>query len=102
MNQVEMTTKVINTIKKYNLIEDGDKIVLGVSGGPDSICMLNILNDIRNDKKLHIEFDIIGYIAQVTEVAHEKEKDLDSAQQLHDCGCFCSFGFNNRQKYFRI
>lgn len=39
--------KVINTIVKYNLIEDGDKIVLAVSGGPDSICMLNILYDIQ-------------------------------------------------------
>ena len=34
----------------------GDKIVLGVSGGPVSICMLNILNDIRNDRKLQIEY----------------------------------------------
>ena len=34
---------VKNTIKKYNLIEKGDRIVLGVSGGPDSISMLNIL-----------------------------------------------------------
>lgn len=54
-----MKEKVLKTIKKYNLIENGDRIILGVSGGPDSICMLNILNDIRNDKKLHMEFDII-------------------------------------------
>ena len=30
-----MKEKVLETIKKYNLIEDGDKIVIGVSGGPD-------------------------------------------------------------------
>ena len=35
--------KVMETIKKFNLIEKEDKLVLGVSGGPDSICMLNIL-----------------------------------------------------------
>ena len=39
--------KVIETIKEYNLIENGDKLVLGVSGGPDSITMLNILNNIH-------------------------------------------------------
>ena len=33
--------------KKYNLITENDKIVLGVSGGPDSISMLNILKDIK-------------------------------------------------------
>ena len=45
-----MKEKVIETIKKYNLIQDGDKIVLGVSGGPDSISMLNILNEIKQDR----------------------------------------------------
>lgn len=69
----EIYSKVINTIKKYNLIENGDKIVLGVSGGPDSICMLNILNDIRNDKKLHIEFDII--VAHVNHLIREEAKE---------------------------
>ena len=42
-----MNQKVLETIRKYNLIEDGDKIVLGVSGGPDSISMLNILKEIK-------------------------------------------------------
>ena len=49
-----MKEKVIDTIKKYKLIEKGDKIVLGVSGGPDSIAMLDILKDLRNK----FEFDI--------------------------------------------
>lgn len=69
----QIYSKVINIIKKYNLIENGDKIVLGVSGGPDSICMLNILNDIRNDKKLHMEFDII--VAHVNHLIREEAKD---------------------------
>ena len=49
-----MKEKVIDTIKKYKLIEKGDKIVLGVSGGPDSIAMLDILKDLRNK----FEFEI--------------------------------------------
>ena len=44
-----MKDKVIKTIKKYNLINKGDKIVLGVSGGPDSISMLDILNSIKDE-----------------------------------------------------
>lgn len=69
----KMKEKVLNTIKKYNLIESGDKLVLGVSGGPDSISMLNILNDIRNDKNLHMEFDII--VAHVNHMIREEAKD---------------------------
>ena len=38
-----MKNKIIQTIKKYELIQKGDKIVVAVSGGPDSMCMLNIL-----------------------------------------------------------
>ena len=49
--------EVYDFITKNNLIENGDKVVLGVSGGPDSICMLNILNNIS--KKKLIDFEII-------------------------------------------
>lgn len=68
-----MKEKVLETIKKYNLIEKRDKLVLGVSGGPDSIAMLNILNDIRNDRNLHLEFDII--VAHVNHMIREEAKD---------------------------
>lgn len=47
--------KVFNTITKYNLIENKDRIVLGVSGGPDSITMLDILNKLRNENKINFE-----------------------------------------------
>lgn len=47
--------KVLKTIKKYNLINQNDRVICGVSGGPDSICMLDIL---RKMKKT-MDFDII-------------------------------------------
>ena len=49
--------EVYDFITKYNLIENGDRVVLGVSGGPDSICMLNILHNICVQKL--IDFEII-------------------------------------------
>ena len=48
-------SKILKIIKKYNMIESGDKIVLGVSGGPDSICMLDILYKLREK----LEFKIV-------------------------------------------
>ncbi len=53
--------KVIKTIKKYNLIGDGDKVVLGVSGGPDSITMLNLLYEIQKEEIMNFEI-IIAHI----------------------------------------
>ena len=45
----KLKKKVLQTIKKYNLIEKGDSIVIGVSGGPDSICLLNVLNELKEE-----------------------------------------------------
>lgn len=47
-----MKEKVINTIIKNNLIQNGDRLVLAVSGGPDSLAMLNVLLEIKKDKKI--------------------------------------------------
>ena len=73
--------KILKTIRKYNLIENGDKLVLGVSGGPDSITMLNILNNIR--KQNIINFDII-----VTHINHGiRENAIKDEQYVQD---FCT------------
>ena len=71
---------IINTIKKYNLIENGDKIVVGVSGGPDSITLLSILNEIKNDS--NISFDIV--VAHVNHQIRENAK-LDEAYVIEFC-----------------
>ena len=56
-----MFDKVLSTIKKYNLIENGDNLVLGVSGGPDSMAMLSILNRIKNEKLIDFDF-VVAHI----------------------------------------
>lgn len=61
--------KVLECIEKYNLIEDGDKLVLGVSGGPDSITMLNVLNKL---KEKEMKFDIV--VAHVNHGLRENAK----------------------------
>ena len=44
-----MLKKVEKIIKEHNLIEDGEKVVVGVSGGPDSMCLLHILQALKID-----------------------------------------------------
>ncbi|MBQ9280232.1 MAG: tRNA lysidine(34) synthetase TilS [Clostridia bacterium] len=41
-----ITEKVKQTIEKYHLLEASDQILVGVSGGPDSITLLNILYEL--------------------------------------------------------
>lgn len=49
--------KVKNNILQNELIKENDKIVLGVSGGPDSVFLLHVLNRIKEEKI--IIFDMI-------------------------------------------
>lgn len=51
--------KVLSTIREYNLIQENDNIVVGVSGGPDSMALLYVLLEI----KPLINFNI--YVAHV-------------------------------------
>ena len=69
-----MEEKVLKTIKKYNLIENGDKIVLAVSGGPDSISMLNILNNIRVKKIIDFEITVAHINHMIRKEAKEDEE----------------------------
>lgn len=72
-----MKEKVLETIKKYNLIETGDKIVLGVSGGPDSISMLDILRQVRTE----IGFEI--YVAHINHMIREEAIDDEKYVQYY-------------------
>ncbi|AAK81140.1 tRNA(Ile)-lysidine synthase [Clostridium acetobutylicum] len=43
-----MINDVINTIEKNSMIKQNDRIVVAVSGGPDSICLLHILFKLKD------------------------------------------------------
>lgn len=72
--------RVRSTINKYNLLQKGDKIVLGLSGGPDSVCLLHVL------KQLEEEYDISIYAAHLNHQIRgiEAQKDVMYISQLCD------------------
>ncbi len=39
--------QVFDFIKLHNLITKGDRVIVGVSGGPDSLALLSVLNNLR-------------------------------------------------------
>jgi len=72
-----LENRVLNTIYKFNLIQDGDKIVLGVSGGPDSLFMLEILNRIKNNSEYNLNFEIV-----VAHINHMIREEANSEEEF--------------------
>jgi tRNA(Ile)-lysidine synthase len=35
--------KVLQTIKKFDMLSFNDRVLIGISGGPDSVTLLNVL-----------------------------------------------------------
>lgn len=68
-----MINAVLKTIQKYNLISPKDKIVLGVSGGPDSLFMLDILNKLK--KELDIEL-VVAHINHKIRIEADEEEEF--------------------------
>ena len=45
---------VRNTILKYDLLQKGDHVVVGLSGGPDSVCLFSVLYELAREMELHL------------------------------------------------
>lgn len=72
-----MLKKVIEYINEHRMIEQGDQIVVGVSGGADSVCLFHALLELRKVFKhelfvVHVNHGIRG------EEANEDEKFVES------------------------
>ena len=50
-----MKEKVLNNIIRYDMINTKDTVVVGVSGGHDSMCLLHVLNSIKEE----LDFQIV-------------------------------------------
>ncbi len=46
--------KIKKTIDRHNLLEKGDRVVVAISGGPDSVCLLHILHRLSKEYEIQI------------------------------------------------
>jgi tRNA(Ile)-lysidine synthase len=52
---LSMKHKVKNFIQKENLLSPGDRVLVAVSGGPDSVALLHLLYELRDELRLQLE-----------------------------------------------
>lgn len=88
--------KVLHDIRKYKLVDKGDKVLLGLSGGKDSVMALEILNNLRERHIIDlvavtIDEGIAGYRQEGVEIATRNAERLGVEHRVvsfKDC-----FGF---------
>ncbi len=51
---INLKEKVLSAINEYNLIEENETILVGVSGGPDSMALLYVLMEIRSSLNFNL------------------------------------------------
>ncbi len=53
-NTMQVLEQVRTTIHRHSLLEKGDAVLIGVSGGADSVCLLHILNQLKEELEITI------------------------------------------------
>ncbi|NLD50506.1 MAG: tRNA lysidine(34) synthetase TilS [Clostridiaceae bacterium] len=73
-----MMEKALNDIQKYRLLEEGDRVITGVSGGPDSVCLLHFLCSLRESIKLTVSAVHVNHMLR----AEESDEDERYVKEL--------------------
>lgn len=76
---MKIILQAINTIEKHALLQRGDKILAGLSGGADSVCLLHILKSISE------MYNISIYAAHVNHnIRDTADRDMEYSMELCD------------------
>jgi len=70
---MELLEKVKETINKYSMLSEDDCLLIGLSGGPDSVCLAVILDKLKKDFNLTLHALYVDHGLRPDEVDKEKE-----------------------------
>lgn len=78
---------MINKVKAFvienNLIENEDKVLVALSGGPDSVCLLNILFELRREFNIEIAAAHVNHMLRGDEAFKDEEYARDMCNNLN-------------------
>lgn len=82
-----MQDKIKRFIDNHQLIEKNDKILLAVSGGPDSMALLHIMSDLQ--EKLQFKIGVAHLNHQLRPEAEAEQQYLKEYCQAHNIVFYC-------------
>jgi len=71
MKKIDLIAKARNTIDRYRMLKPKDRILVAVSGGPDSVALLFILLELRK------EYNLPLFVAHLNHKLRGEESDQD-------------------------
>lgn len=80
---VKIPRNVMETIRKYSMLSDGDHVLVGLSGGPDSVCLAVILDKLREEFNLSLSAVYVDHSLRPDEVRKELEFCEGLCTELH-------------------
>ncbi len=72
--------KIKDSVAKYSMINPGDLILVGLSGGADSVCLLTLLHNLSDELKIELSAAYIDHGLRPEEIPTE----------IDFCSKFCS------------
>lgn len=85
-------SKFVRAISDYELVKDGDKIAVGISGGKDSLIMAKLFQELKRQKVIKVELEFLamdpGYHPDIKELLIDNCKHLDIPIHQYDSGIF--------------
>ncbi|SKA10963.1 tRNA lysidine(34) synthetase TilS [Selenihalanaerobacter shriftii] len=79
---MNLFNKVKESIKKYNLLAKGDKVIVSVSGGPDSLTLLHILWRLQSDFNLGLHVFHLDHMFRGEESKADAEYVAEFSEEL--------------------
>ena len=85
-----LENKILETIKKYNLITSGDTILVAVSGGPDSMCLLDNLLKLKD--VLEVKEIVVAHLNHmIRQEAKEETEYVEEYCNKNNIRCFVKY-----------
>lgn len=81
---MDILDTVKTTIQRHHMFEDGETVVVAVSGGPDSMALLHVLWRLKGELNLHLHMAHLNHSIR----KEESDKDSQFVSQLaetYDC-----------------
>lgn len=90
--RLELWSKFAKAVKEFNLVQEGDKIAVGISGGKDSLLMAKLFQELQKHGKVPFELEFIamdpGFFITNKELLLSNCEYLNIPVKMFDSGIF--------------